>query len=85
MRCICNTVITKLNSSNDSVKLTLPCDHPWPVTVDLEARTLSLPGGKTTSFPLDGFARHCLLNGIDQLDFLLHQEDAIARFESRST
>ena len=55
------------------------------VTVDLEARAVVLPDGKRASFPLDGFARHCLMNGIDQLDFLLHQEDAIARFESAST
>lgn len=55
------------------------------VTVDLEACKLVLPDGRTADFPIDGFARHCLLDGIDQLDFLLQQEDAIARFESAST
>ena len=55
------------------------------ITVDLEARTITLPDGGRASFPIDGFARHCLLNGIDQLDFLLQQGDAIARFESSLT
>jgi 3-isopropylmalate/(R)-2-methylmalate dehydratase small subunit len=32
-------------------------------------------------FPIDGFARYCLLNGVDQLGFLLNQSDAITRFE----
>jgi 3-isopropylmalate/(R)-2-methylmalate dehydratase small subunit len=61
-------------------------DHPGAsVTVDLETCELVLPDGSRAGFPLDGFARHCLLNGIDQLDYLLQQEEAIARFESSST
>ena len=52
------------------------------LAIDLEHRTLELPGGRKTSFPIDGFARHCLLHGIDPLDFLLQQEDAIRAFES---
>src|SRR5512138_2449818 len=51
------------------------------VRIDLEARTVSLPDGSTASFPVDAFSRHCLLNGVDELGFLLSQEDAIARFE----
>ncbi len=51
------------------------------VVIDLEKKTLSLPDGRAASFPLDGFAHHCLLNGIDQLDFLMQQEDAIRAFE----
>jgi 3-isopropylmalate/(R)-2-methylmalate dehydratase small subunit len=51
------------------------------VTVDVEARTLTLPDGHTVEFPLDGFSRHCLLEGIDQLGFLLSQAEAIAVFE----
>ena len=57
-------------------------DNPGAeVTVDVEARTLALPDGSTVEFPLDGFSRHCLLEGIDQLGFLLSQADAIAEFE----
>jgi len=55
------------------------------VTVDLETCAIVLPDGRTVGFPIDGFARHCLLNGIDQLDFLLRHEENITRFESTST
>jgi 3-isopropylmalate/(R)-2-methylmalate dehydratase small subunit len=51
------------------------------VRVDLESRTLSLPDGSTASFPVDAFSRYCLLNGVDELGFLLSQEEAIAGFE----
>jgi 3-isopropylmalate/(R)-2-methylmalate dehydratase small subunit len=51
------------------------------VEVDLEARTISLPGGGTASFPIDAFARYCLMNGVDELGFLLSQDAAITAFE----
>jgi 3-isopropylmalate/(R)-2-methylmalate dehydratase small subunit len=57
-------------------------EHPGAeVEVDLEATTLRLPDGHKVEFPIEAFARYCLLNGIDQLGYLLKQEDAIARFE----
>ena len=54
------------------------------VVIDLEKKTLSLPDGRAVSFPLDAFAHHCLLDGIDQLDFLMQREDAIRAFENSS-
>ncbi len=51
------------------------------VEVDIEARTITVPGGGKASFPIDGFARYCLLNGVDELGYLLSQEEAIARYE----
>lgn len=60
-------------------------EHPgWTLTVDLEKKLVQLSDGREAPFPLDGFARHCLLNGIDQLDFLLQQRAAIESFESRA-
>ena len=53
------------------------------MTIDLGAQTVTLPDGSTASFPIDGFARYCLMNGVDELGFLLSQEEAIATFESR--
>ena len=50
------------------------------VTIDLEEQTLTA-GGRTASFPLDPFARFCLLNGTDELGFLLAQDEAITAFE----
>jgi 3-isopropylmalate/(R)-2-methylmalate dehydratase small subunit len=52
------------------------------VTVDVATRELRLPDGRSTSFPIDGFSLYCLLNGVDQLGYLLKHGDAITRFEN---
>ena len=36
---------------------------------------------RSVKFPLDPFARYCLMNGIDELAFLLQQQEAIAAYE----
>ena len=54
------------------------------VTVDLEAQKLTLADGTGASFVIDPFARYCLLNGIDELQFLLGQEEAVAAYEKRT-
>jgi 3-isopropylmalate/(R)-2-methylmalate dehydratase small subunit len=51
------------------------------VRIDLQSGTVTLPTGLSVNFPIEGFARYCLLNGIDELGFLLKQSDAIARYE----
>lgn len=51
------------------------------VSIDLKNSRLSLPTGVQVDFPMEPFARYCLLNGIDQLGYILKQADAIARFE----
>jgi len=58
-------------------------DHPGiALSVDVESRTLLLPDGRSVEFPLEGFARYCLLNGVDELGFLLAKEDRIAVYEA---
>jgi len=52
------------------------------VTVDLASQTLTLPGGRQVEFPIDPFAKHCLLNGVDQLGFLLGEAPIIAAYEA---
>ncbi|HVU53037.1 MAG TPA: 3-isopropylmalate dehydratase small subunit [Polyangia bacterium] len=51
------------------------------VTVSLEAQTVTLPDGSTARFSVDPFSRYCLLNGIDELQFLLSQDAEITKFE----
>ena len=51
------------------------------VVIDLEEQALALEDGTRAGFSIDSFARHCLLNGIDELGFLLNQRDAIRAFE----
>jgi 3-isopropylmalate/(R)-2-methylmalate dehydratase small subunit len=55
------------------------------VTVSVADQTLTLPDGTKVTFPIDPFARYCLLHGVDELEFLLTQSDAIAAFETRRT
>jgi 3-isopropylmalate/(R)-2-methylmalate dehydratase small subunit len=51
------------------------------VTVSLIDQTLTLPDGARVEFPIDPFYKHCLLEGVDELGYILHQESAIAGFE----
>jgi 3-isopropylmalate/(R)-2-methylmalate dehydratase small subunit len=51
------------------------------VTISLEDRTVSLPGGGVATFPIDAFARYCLMNGVDELAYLLGEAAAITAFE----
>jgi 3-isopropylmalate/(R)-2-methylmalate dehydratase small subunit len=53
------------------------------VSIDLAQSTLQLETGVRVSFPIDPFARYCLLNGVDELGFLLQQQDHIAAYEQR--
>jgi 3-isopropylmalate/(R)-2-methylmalate dehydratase small subunit len=51
------------------------------VEIDVAGATLTLPDGRASQYPIDAFARYCLLEGIDQLGFLQQQSEAIRRFE----
>jgi len=62
--------------------------HQWllanpgvQVRIDLAATSLSLPNGTNVKFPIESFARYCLLNGVDELGFLLSQSAEIEKFE----
>jgi 3-isopropylmalate/(R)-2-methylmalate dehydratase small subunit len=52
------------------------------VTVDLNTQAVTLPDGSSHPFSVDPFARHCLLNGVDELGFLLGESAAIAAYEA---
>jgi len=59
-------------------------EHPGAeLAVDLQDRVLILPDGRRARFPVDSFSRYCLLNGIDQLGFLLEQSKSITAYEAR--
>ncbi len=51
------------------------------LAIDIEAATLSLPDGTVVTFPIDAFAKYCLVEGIDQLGFLQQQQEKIREFE----
>jgi 3-isopropylmalate/(R)-2-methylmalate dehydratase small subunit len=49
--------------------------------IDVEKAMLTLPDGRTTGFPIDAFAKYCLVEGIDQLGFLQQHLEQIKDFE----
>ncbi|HWK50037.1 MAG TPA: 3-isopropylmalate dehydratase small subunit [Steroidobacter sp.] len=96
-RAVISTEIADIFRSNSLKNGLLPIvvdeqTHQWlmdnpgaNVTIDLETTTLTLPTGATAKFPIEGFARVCLLNGVDELGFLLQQAPAIERYEAART
>ena len=52
------------------------------VKIDLVAQTLTTPSGRQVEFPVDGFSKHCLVEGVDELGYILSQEADIAAFEA---
>ena len=58
-------------------------NHPGAeVDIDLQATRLTLPTGVSVSFPVEAFARHCLMHGIDELGYLRSRSSDIERHEA---
>lgn len=64
--------------------------HAWlmanpgaQIEINLEANIVTLPNGSKVKFNIEGFARYCLLNGVDELGYLLKQMDQIKQYEAR--
>src|SRR5262247_989297 len=51
------------------------------VTIDLAAQTLSLEGGPTVTFPIDSFSRTCILEGLDEIGYILKHDAVISAYE----
>ena len=58
-------------------------DPEATVKVDLASQTLTTPGGRKVEFPIDSFSKHCLLEGVDELGYILQHEAQIAAYEAR--
>jgi len=66
----------------DDATLQWLIDNPGcEVAVDVKQSTLDLPDGKSVQFPIDDFSRYCLLEGVDQLGYLLRHGNEIQQFE----
>lgn len=64
--------------------------HAWllanpgtEVEINLASSMLHVPGRAPVSFPIDPFARYCLMNGVDELGFLLSSDEAIKAYEAK--
>lgn len=56
-------------------------DPNMSLSVDLATQTLTLPDGRQVTFPIDGFSKACLLNGVDEIGYVLGMDAKIAEFE----
>ena len=95
-RAVISTEIADIFRSNSLKNGLLPvvvdeATHAWlvanpgaEVEIDLPATTLRLPDGRSVGFPVEAFARYCLMNGVDELGYLLKHADAIADYERRA-
>jgi 3-isopropylmalate/(R)-2-methylmalate dehydratase small subunit len=62
----------------------IEADPTLELVVDLPAQTLAVPAwGETFSFAIDPYKKECLLNGYDDIDFLVNQKSAIAAYEQQ--
>jgi 3-isopropylmalate/(R)-2-methylmalate dehydratase small subunit len=59
-------------------------DPDATVRIDLVQQTLTTPDGRAVEFPVDEFSKHCLVEGVDELGYILSQEPAIAAYEARN-
>jgi 3-isopropylmalate/(R)-2-methylmalate dehydratase small subunit len=53
------------------------------VKIDLASQTLTTPSGRKVEFPVDSFAKHCLMEGVDELGYILQHEAEIGAYEAR--
>ena len=56
-------------------------DPRTQVAIDLAAQTMTLPDGRSVRFPIDNFSKTCMLEGVDQLGYLLKQDALVAQYE----
>lgn len=93
IRAVVSTEIADIFRSNSLKNGLLPIvvdrdTHEWlldnpgaEVEVDVVESQLNLPDGRSVEYPIDSFARYCLVEGIDQLGFLQKFAEATLEFE----
>ena len=95
IRAVVSTAIADIFRSNSLKNGLLPIvvdnethawllDHPGvELNIDVADSRLTMPDGRTAAFVIDSFARHCLLEGVDQLGFLQQHAEQIGKFEAQ--
>jgi 3-isopropylmalate/(R)-2-methylmalate dehydratase small subunit len=68
-------------STVDKIMELIASEPKSSFTIDLDAQTFALPSGERFEFVVDPFARHCMLEGVDQLGYLAKKESEIAAYE----
>ena len=60
-------------------------DRSTKIAIDLATQSVTGPDGLEATFPIDAFSKHCLLEGIDQLEYLLSFDGQISSYEQQRT
>jgi 3-isopropylmalate/(R)-2-methylmalate dehydratase small subunit len=55
------------------------------VAIDLATQTVSIEGGPTVTFPIDSFSKTCILEGLDEIGYILKHQSAITTYETATT
>ena len=59
-------------------------DHKTEVKVDLNQTVTNMATGKSENFEINGYKKHCLMNGLDDIDYLIQNKDKIEEWEQRN-
>lgn len=73
--------ITLKPADYETLAASLRQDPQVELTINLAEQTLTLPDGRSFCFPIDAFSKTCLLNGVDELGYLLSLEAQITDYE----
>jgi 3-isopropylmalate/(R)-2-methylmalate dehydratase small subunit len=83
--CVKNGILTVVLSESEASNIAgKAAEIPdYQITIDLESSTFKDSAGFSTSFPVDEFTRHCLLEGLDDIGLTLQHQAEITAFESK--
>jgi 3-isopropylmalate/(R)-2-methylmalate dehydratase small subunit len=73
--------VTIDSETHQKINKQVEVDPNLQVTINLADQTLTLPDGDSTTFPIDPFSKTCLLEGVDQMGYLLKREPQIMNYE----
>jgi 3-isopropylmalate/(R)-2-methylmalate dehydratase small subunit len=68
--------------AHDELFTAVAADPAAVVKIDLLNQTLTLPSGRAVEFPVDSFSKHCLVEGVDELGYILQRAGEIAAYEA---
>ena len=83
--CFKNGILPVVLSESDVDELfqEMYANEGYELTIDLESQKVTSPSGKTYSFEVDAFRKHCLLNGLDDIELTLLEKESISAFEEK--
>jgi 3-isopropylmalate/(R)-2-methylmalate dehydratase small subunit len=81
--CVKNGILLAPIRSEEVQELLAEASHNpgTQITADLEKQTVTSSGGKSYTFAMDAFSKHCLLNGLDHIGWTLQFVDKIGAYE----